>query len=175
MPDDPKAVPIIWGQERTYFTKQMRDYRTGDRVSEVMLPIAKDFGPAESRKIAAYFAAKTWPEMPAPKSAARPPRGIGQCQSCHATSFEGAMSGPRLAGLSYEYLLDSMNAFASGQRTNNEDMPKFMQALTERQRMAMARYIADARPVKKAVAARASSKPGARAAGAPRGGFAIDE
>ena len=39
------------------------------------------------------------------------------------------MPAPRLAGLSYEYLVASMRAFAKDQRTNNLDMPKFMQAL----------------------------------------------
>ena len=174
MPDDPKTVPIIWGQQRTYFIKQMRDYRTGDRASEVMLPIAQDFGPAESRKIAAYFAAKTWPERPAPKSATAPPKGIEHCQSCHEAGFEGAMSGPRLAGLSYEVLLNSMNAFASGRRTNNEDMPKFMRALTERERMAMARYIAAVSPAKRAANAGTPAKPSERSSDVPAGDFVTE-
>jgi mono/diheme cytochrome c family protein len=34
-----------------------------------------------------------------------------------------------------------MRGFATGERTNNLDMPKFMQALSERERDAMARYL----------------------------------
>ena len=41
------------------------------------------------------------------------------------------MPAPRLAGLSYEYLVAAMRAFAAEERTNNLDMPKFMQVLTE--------------------------------------------
>jgi len=34
-----------------------------------------------------------------------------------------------------------MRAFATDQRTNNGDMPKFMQMLTENEREAIARYL----------------------------------
>jgi len=44
--------------------------------------------------------------------------------------------------LSYEYLLASMNSFASGERTNNLDMPGFMKTLSVSQREAIARYLA---------------------------------
>jgi cytochrome c553 len=51
------------------------------------------------------------------------------------------MPAPRLAGLSHEYLDAAMRAFATGERANNLDMPKFMQGLTERERDAIARYL----------------------------------
>ena len=50
---------------------------------------------------------------------------------------------PRLAGLSYEYLVTSMRSFAANERTNNGDMPKFMQMLTDSERDAIARYLSD--------------------------------
>jgi len=46
-----------------------------------------------------------------------------------------------LAGLSYEYLVAAMRSFAIEERTNNGDMPKFMQALTDSERDAIARYL----------------------------------
>ena len=54
--------------------------------------------------------------------------------------YSGAPA-PRLAGLSYDYLLAAMRGFATGERTNNGDMPKFMQALSDSERDAMARYL----------------------------------
>jgi mono/diheme cytochrome c family protein len=36
-----------------------------------------------------------------------------------------------------------MHAFATDQRTNNGDMPKFMQMLTDSERDAIARYLSD--------------------------------
>jgi cytochrome c553 len=67
---------------------------------------------------------------------------MAQCQACHQPKFEGGPPAPRLAGLSYEYLVASMKAFADGRRTNNGDMPQIMRALSDSQREAMAKYLA---------------------------------
>jgi cytochrome c553 len=141
VPTDPKTIPVIWGQEQSYLMKQLRDFRNGERNSPVMSPIAKDLAEGDLRKIAAYFAAKTWPARRSAKPPL-PPKGIAQCQACHQPNFQGGMPAPRLAGLSYEYLVAAMRAFATEERTNNLDMPKFMQMLTERERNAIARYVA---------------------------------
>ena len=105
-----------------------------------MAPIAKGLAEGDLRKMAAYFAAKDWPARPAPAKQVSPPKGIAQCQACHQPNFQGGMPAPRLAGLSYEYLVSAMRAFAKEGRTNNLDMPGFMRALTERERDAIARY-----------------------------------
>ena len=141
VPTDPKTIPVIWGQERSYLMKQLRDFRNGERNSVVMSPIAKGLAEDDLRKIAVYFAAKTWPARRAPAKQSLPPKDIAQCQACHQPNFEGGMPAPRLAGLSYEYLVAAMRDFATEQRTNNLDMPKFMQALTDRERSAIARYL----------------------------------
>jgi cytochrome c553 len=139
VPTDPKTIPIIWGQQQSYLVKQLHDFRSGDRDSPVMSPIAKSLAQEDLRKIAAYFAAKSWPAQPAAASA--PTDGLVQCQPCHQPNFQGGPPAPRLAGLSYEYLVAAMRAFATAERTNNGDMPKFMQALTDSERDAMARYL----------------------------------
>lgn len=141
MPADPKTIPIIWGQQQSYLVKQFHDYRSGDRDHPIMSPIAKDLPRDDDRKLAAYFAAKSWPVQPKPVAAVSPPKGIAQCQPCHQQNFEGGMPAPRLAGLSYEYLVEAMRSFATEERTNNGDMPKFMQMLTESERDAIARYL----------------------------------
>jgi cytochrome c553 len=141
VPTDPKTIPIIWGQQQSYLVKQLHDYRSGDRDSPIMSPIAKQLAREDLRKIAAYFAAKSWPAQAVPVAASPPPKGIEQCQPCHQPNFEGGPPAPRLAGLSYEYLLAEMRSFATDARTNNEDMPKFMQALTDGEIDAMARYL----------------------------------
>lgn len=141
MPTDPKTIPVIWGQEQSYLMKQLRDFRNGERRSAIMSPLAKDLTEGDLRKIAAWFAAKTWPTKAASAKPPAPPKGITQCQSCHQPNFEGGMPAPRLAGLSYEYLAASMRAFAKKERANNLDMPGFMRVLSESERSAMARYI----------------------------------
>src|SRR5262252_3766373 len=73
VPTDPKTIPIIWGQEQSYLVKQLHDYRSGDRDSPIMSPIAKQLAREDLRKIAAYFAPKSWPAQPAAAAAAAPP------------------------------------------------------------------------------------------------------
>ena len=155
VPADPKTIPIIWGQQQSYLVKQLRDYRSGERDNPIMSPLAKGLAQDELRKIAAYFAAKTWPAQDSsapsapsgaasapPSAAAAPlPKGMAQCQPCHQQNFEGGPPAPRLAGLSYEYLVATMRSFAADERTNNGDMPKLMQALSDSEREAMARYL----------------------------------
>ena len=141
VPVDPKTIPVIWGQEQSYLMKQLRDFRNGARSSAVMSPMAKNLAEADLRKIAAYFAAKPWPARRASAKAPAAPKAVAQCQACHQPNFRGGMPAPRLAGLSYEYLAASMRAFATEERTNNLDMPKFMRMLSERERNAIARYV----------------------------------
>ena len=141
VPTDPKTIPVIWGQQESYLMKQLRDFRNGERPSAIMAPIATGLAEDDLRKIAAYFAAKTWPARQASAKPASPPKGIAQCQACHQPSFQGGMPAPRLAGLSYEYLVAAMRSFAKEERTNNLDMPGFMRTLTEGERNAIARYL----------------------------------
>jgi len=141
VPTDPKTIPIIAGQQQSYLVKQLHDYRSGDRDNPVMSPIAKGLAQEDLRKIGAYFAGKTWPAQAGAGASGSPPNGIAQCQPCHQPKFEGGPPAPRLAGLSYEYLVAVMRSFAADERTNNGDMPKFMRALTDSERDAMARYL----------------------------------
>ena len=138
-PTDAKIIPVIWGQRADYLFKELHDYRSGDRNNAIMSPLAQGIALDDLRKLAAYFAAKSWPAQPAAASA--PPNGLAQCQPCHQRNFEGGPPAPRLAGLSYDYLVAAMRGFATGERTNNGDMPKFMQALSDSERDAMARYL----------------------------------
>lgn len=141
-PIDPKSTPIIWGQQESYLVKQIHDYRAGFRDNSIMAPIAKTVAQQDTRAIGAYFAAKTWPAQQGATPPAAQPEGIAMCKACHGQNFEGGPPAPRLAGLSYEYLIGAMNGFADGQRTNNFDMPGFMKALTPSQREAIAHYLA---------------------------------
>ncbi len=141
VPTDPKTIPIIWGQQVSYLVKQLHDYRNGERENATMAIIAKGLTLQDLRPIAAYFAAKTWPAKQGGAPAASPPDKIAQCRPCHQPNFEGGPPAPRLAGLSYEYLVASMRSFADDKRANNGDMPGFMKALSESERDAIARYL----------------------------------
>ena len=135
------TIPVIWGQTEYFLVKQLHDYKSGDRENLVMASFAKRLTQADLRPAAAYFASKSWPARPAPAASASPPDGITVCQICHQPNFVGGLPAPRLAGQSYEYLVEAMRSFADGERTNNADMVKLMEALSPAEREAMARYI----------------------------------
>jgi cytochrome c553 len=135
-------TPIIWGQQEYVIVKQLHDYKVGDRPSPIMAPMAATLTQQDLRPAAAYFASKSWPARRTTVTAASPPTDMGRCQICHQPGFVGGLPAPRLAGQGYEYLLQAMNGFADGTRTNNPDMVKVMQDYSPEQREAMARYLA---------------------------------
>lgn len=139
-PADP-TVPVIWGQQENYLYKELHDFHSGQRNSAIMSPIVKGFSLDELRKVAAYFAAKPWPALKVNAANAAAPQASVMCKACHGQNFEGGAPAPRVAGLSYEYLIGAMNGFADGQRTNNLDMPGFMKTLTGSERQAIAHYL----------------------------------
>ena len=74
MPTDPKTMPIIWGQTEAFLTKQLHDYRAGDRENPIMKAMAGSLTQEELRPAAKYFAAKMWPAgHPPPPPPPRPP------------------------------------------------------------------------------------------------------
>jgi cytochrome c553 len=139
-PIDP-TIPTIWGQTEYFLVKQLHDYKSGDRDNVVMASFARRLTQAELRPAAAYLSRKTWPAKVTPAAATPAPDGIAVCQICHQQGFVGGLPAPRLAGQSYEYLVEAMRAFADGDRTNNADMVKIMQELPAAKREEIARYI----------------------------------
>lgn len=140
------TIPVIWGLQENYLVKQLHDFESGDRNDEVMSWMTKTLTQQELRVAAAYFAKQTWPARSAGAASTPPPPGIAVCQACHETDFLGArqaegMATPRLAGQSYEYLVEAMRRFAEGERKNNVTMMKMMAAIPPADREAMARYL----------------------------------
>lgn len=135
------VTPAIWGQQASYLYKELHDYHSGARANPIMAPLAKSFSLEDLRAMADYFAAKSWPTAATKAAANAPPASIAMCKACHGQNFEGGAPGPRLAGLSYTYLVSAMNSFGDGKRTNNLDMPGFMKALSKSEREAIARYL----------------------------------
>lgn len=140
VPQNP-TIPVIWGQQENYLQKQLHDFGSGDRAFEAMAWMAAMLSPSEMASAAAYFAKKSWPARSAGSTSASPPALVAVCQVCHQQNFVGGLPAPRLAGQSYEYLLEAMRRYAEGERTNSSDMTNIMQALSPAEREAMARYI----------------------------------
>ncbi len=139
------SIPIIWGQQETYLEKELHDFQSGDRANEVMAWMSRTVEPADLGAAAGVFAKRTWPGRSG-GAAAAPPKEVAVCAACHQQNFLGAVQAegkatPRLAGQSYEYLVEAMRRFADGERTNDPDMVQIMKGFSPAQRDAMARYL----------------------------------
>ena len=140
VPQNP-TIPVIWGQHENYLLKQLHDFESGDRAFEAMAWMTSILSQSEMVSAAAYFAKKSWPARSAGATSASPAALVAVCQACHQQNFVGGLPAPRLAGQSYEYLVEAMRGYAEGERTNNVEMISIMKALSPAERDAMARYI----------------------------------
>ncbi len=143
-----KTIPNIWGQQAGYLYFQLRDFKRGDRKSEVMQPIVAALERDNMLAIAEYFSKKPWPDLGqprAPKDVAQRARtansSIG-CTGCHLDQFQGDSTVPRLAGQGRDYLLRTMADFRTRARGNNPGMSDLMIATPVDDLTALAEYLA---------------------------------
>src|SRR5467141_3235440 len=129
-----KTIPVIWGQQHGYLYIQLRDFKRGDRKSDIMQPIVSSMQRDDMQAIAEYFSKKPWPDLGQPGAskeityrASGANRSVG-CTGCHLDHFQGDGTVPRLAGLSREYLTKTMADFRTRARGNNPGMSDLMLA-----------------------------------------------
>jgi cytochrome c553 len=143
-----KLTPVISGQQEGYLYLQLRDYKRGDRKSDVMSPIAEALERADMLALAEYFAQRAWPDLRQPAAsdavtarALRANSSIG-CTGCHLGEYQGTGTQPRLSGQVRGYLLQSMMDFRTRKRGNNPGMSDLMIATSEDDLVAMADFLA---------------------------------
>jgi cytochrome c553 len=143
-----KTIPIIWGQQAGYLYIELRDFKRGDRKSDIMQPIASSLERQDMLDIADYFSKKPWPDLGQPRA----PKDIGEralsanrsvgCTGCHLDHFQGDGTVPRLAGMSREYLTKTIDDFRTRARGNNPGMTDLMLATSPDDLAALAEYLA---------------------------------
>jgi cytochrome c553 len=127
---DPEQFPNLAGQTEAAIFKQLRDFQTGARASDIMAPMAQALSDEQTRDVAAYFAAQKPAETNNAASAAAagiielarngsPARGIPSCDSCHGASRSGPEEAPVLVGRSATYLEGQLKNFVSADRWND--------------------------------------------------------
>ncbi len=140
------TIPIIQGQSAAYIEKQLRDYKNGDRDSQIMSSMAESLRDAEIPQVAADLASRPWPIAQAATSSEPIPDAIATCQTCHGVALTGGnVNGdiaPRIAGQHDLYLSETIASFADGTRSNSAIMTSIAQALSSDERDRVARYVA---------------------------------
>jgi cytochrome c553 len=143
-----KTIPIIWGQQTGYVYIQLRDFKRGDRKSDIMQPIASAFERDDMLAIAEYFSKKPWPDLGQPRApkdvssrALQANASVG-CTGCHLDHFQGDGTVPRLAGQGRDYLTKTIADFRSHARGNNPGMSDLMNATSPDDLAALEEYLA---------------------------------
>jgi cytochrome c553 len=142
-------APSLAGQPVFYLQWQLILFRDKRRVDAEMSPFAASLTDAQMGDLAAYYAAQTPAPPPSGSSdpekmeAGRAAAERYHCVSCHAKDFTGQQYAPRLAGLSYEYLLRQLRGFKAQTRGELDgSMATAAQPLSEQDIENLAQYIA---------------------------------
>ena len=142
-----KTIPTIWGQQQGYIYIQLRDFKRGDRKSDIMQPIASAFERDDMLAIADYFSKKPWPDLGQPRApkdvserAVKANASVG-CTGCHLDHFQGDGTVPRLAGMGRDYLTKTIADFRSHARGNNPGMSDLMNATSPDDLAALEEYL----------------------------------
>lgn len=141
------SIPIIWGQNEGYIYIELKDMKKGVRKNEQMAEIVKDMSREDMLALAAYFAAKPWPQVPqarASKADAAHFESMATsagCTGCHQAGYIGAGTQPRLANQSTAYLEKTMLDFRSGARGNNAWMTDLLKTYSPEDVAQMARVL----------------------------------
>ena len=141
------SIPIIWGQAEGYIYLELKDMKKGARKNEQMAEIVKDMSREDMLALAAYFAAKPWPQIPQPRA----PKAdyvhfesmatSAGCTGCHQEGYKGAGTQPRVSNQSAAYLEKTMLDFRSGARANNSWMTDLLKTYSPEDIAQMARVL----------------------------------
>jgi cytochrome c553 len=150
---DLTQFPALAGQSQAAIFKELRDFQSGARHSDMMEPIAQALTEEQMADVAAYYASRAPDNMRAADSAvllkidtlARegdPARGIPSCDSCHGPSRSGPEGTPLLLGQSATYIEEQLKKFAARERHNDvfERMRTIAHQLTPEEMRALAVY-----------------------------------
>ena len=130
--------PSLAGQHTTYIVRQLKAFKSGDRVAVTMKPFADMLTDQDMADVAAYFAS----QKPVPKGAdpalvnlgqqiyrgGVPQRGIAACIACHGPSGDGnpLAAYPRISGQHATYVARTLGEYASGTRRSDVYLNQMM-------------------------------------------------
>lgn len=148
--------PKIAGQHANYLEEQLRGFRSGVRVGQVMNEMAAPLSDEDIADLAAYFSAQT--PLPGETDPRLLPHGekvyrggiaeaeVPACMACHGPNGQGnpGSAYPLLSGQHAEYTYIALQAYADGlvEGTNSYIMTDIARRMTERDMRAVATYVA---------------------------------
>ncbi len=147
--------PKLAGQNATYITKQLMDYKSGVRSNQTMSAMVLNLSEQDMLDISAWYSSQQVTLQGAdPKfvelgeslyRAGNKELAVAACSACHSPTGRGnAPAGfPSLGGQHAEYTLQQLKDFRAGVRQNDESsmMRIVVERLTDRELEALASYV----------------------------------
>ena len=147
--------PKLAGQNATYITKQLMDYKSGVRSNPTMSAMVLNLSEQDMQDISAWYSSQQVTLQGAdPKfvelgeslyRAGIKELAVPACSACHSPTGRGnAPAGfPSLGGQHAEYTLQQLRDFRAGVRQNDESsmMRMVVERLTDRELEALASYV----------------------------------
>jgi cytochrome c553 len=142
--DGNSVVPIfpkIAGLQEAYIAKQLQDFMSGKRKSDIMGPIVAQLKPADVLPLATYFSSQKLQRGAADDRVAasagkvlfndgNEESGVPACVGCHQPKGVGFGIYPRIGGQHIDYVKQQLKNFAANERTN--DTSRFMRTTARR-------------------------------------------
>jgi cytochrome c553 len=150
---DNDQIPSLASQNAEAIYKELRDYQSGARPSDLMAPQAKGLSTQQMADVAAYYegiapakiavaATGVVPNIVRLATEGDAARGIPGCDSCHGMSKSGPEGAPLLVGEPLPYLERQLAAFKNASRRNDlfERMRTIARELTQEELHQLAIY-----------------------------------
>ncbi len=142
--DGNSAIPMfpkIAGLQESYIVKQLRDFQSGRRKSDIMAPVVAALKPEDFLSLATYYSGqKLKPGETGDKKAAsfgkmiyfdgNEENGVPACIGCHQPQGAGHLIYPRVGGQHVQYVTQQLKNFANNDRSN--DVSRFMRVTAKR-------------------------------------------
>jgi len=151
--------PILAGQVKPYLLKQLKDFKSGNRVDDHMTSMVLAVEESDFEDIVAYFSSQTINkqfekdkdhEMELGKrifTSGIKGKLIPACSSCHGSKGLGNKEAvyPSLATQHKEYIAKALKDFREGRRKNDKDrlMRNVASKLSDKEIEALATYISN--------------------------------
>ena len=141
-------APSLAGQPVLYTQMQLFLFREGQRVNEIMSPMAQGLTDEELTALAEWYATQpppvvTKPPDPALEAKGRALAATHRCGICHLSDYSGRDQIPRIAALSELYLLKALRDYKIGARSGDgAQMAEVVVPLGEDDLRALAHHVA---------------------------------
>ena len=148
-------LPKLAGKQPEYLLKQLKDFKSGKRKSEIMAGMTASLTPDDLANLSLYYSGQKAKlgVVKNPGLVAQGKRiymdgnldsGVPACAGCHEADASGYAFFPHLAGQHAEYTLLQLKRFNTGERDNDKGlaMQSVTAKMTEQEMKAVAEYLA---------------------------------